>query len=139
MITRKQTEVVIPTKDYFDEAKRYLANAKETIRKSPIAGKLYADEKYVREGAGIAYLAALKAIDGYLIRKGVKVDKLPKSIEEYWELKKKHIPVKSKFNENFKLVYQNLHIGAYYQGAQSIVYVKEGLTAVNEIIKMLEH
>ena len=82
------TELIQSKKELIKEAKRYLANGKETIAKSPIEGKLYADEKYVREGAGIAYLAALKAIDGYLVGKGISKDKLPKSIEEYWTMKK---------------------------------------------------
>ena len=120
------------------EAKRYLANAKETIGKSPIDGKLYTDDKYVREGAGIAYLAALKAIDAYLVGRGVANDKLPKSIEEYWAAKKKYIPMNGKFTQYFTLAYQNLHISAYYQGVQSVALLKEGLQAVREIISMLE-
>ncbi len=133
-----KTELVQTKKEFIKEAKRYLANGKETIAKSPIEGKLYEDEKYVREGAGIAYLAALKAIDGYLVGKGVPKDKLPKSIEEYWAMKKKHIPHNGKFTQNLTLAYQNLHIAAYYQGLRSIGIVKDGLQAVKEIITMLE-
>jgi Domain of unknown function (DUF5618) len=132
------TELIKPKQELLREAKRYLANGKETIAKSPIEGKLYADEKYVREGAGIAYLAALKAIDGYLVGKGISNDSLPKSIEDYWSAQKKHIPINGKFRQNFTLVYKNLHIGAYYQGINSVAFVKEGLQAVKEIISMLE-
>ncbi len=132
------TELIQSKKELIKEAKRYLANGKETIAKSPIEGKLYADEKYVREGAGIAYLAALKAIDGYLVGKGISKDKLPKSIEEYWTMKKKHIPHNGKFSQSLTIAYQNLHISAYYQGAQSVSLVKEGMQAVKEIITMLE-
>jgi hypothetical protein len=121
------------------EAKRYLANGKETIGKSPIDGKLYADEKYVREGAGIAYLAALKAMDAYFVRRGIPHESLPKSIEEYWAMKKKYIPHNGKFTENLTLAYQNLHIYAYYHGARSVNVVKEGMQAVKQIISMLEH
>lgn len=66
----KIAKLIYSKPDLLREARRYLANGKETIGKSPIDGKLYADEKYVREGAGIAYLAALKAIDGYLVGRG---------------------------------------------------------------------
>ena len=132
------TALIQNKKELIKEAKRYLANGKETIAKSPIEGKLYADEKYVREGAGIAYLAALKAIDGYLVGRGITKDKLPKSIEEYWAMKKKHIPHNGKFTQSLTIAYQNLHISAYYQGVQSINVVKEGLQAVKEIITMLE-
>ncbi len=136
---KKYTEIISTKEQAIADAKRYLANARETIAKSPISktGKLYTDAKYVREGAGIAYLAALKAIDGWLIGKGVSSDKLPKSIEEYWQARRK-IPYDGLFTDYFTLVYQNLHIAAYYQGQVSITVVKEGLSAVREIISMLE-
>ncbi|MBI3189980.1 MAG: DUF5618 family protein [Ignavibacteriales bacterium] len=132
-------EKAIKKEDAIAQAKRYLANAKETIAKSQIDryGKIYTDSKYVREGAGIAYLAALKAFDGWLLGKGISPDKLPKSIEEYWQVEKK-IPYNGKLSSDFTLVYQNLHIGAYYQGLVSVNTVKEGLRAVKEIITMLE-
>ncbi|MBI3193693.1 MAG: DUF5618 family protein [Ignavibacteriae bacterium] len=136
---KKYFEIVLTKEQALAEAKRYLANAKETIAKSPISktGKLYTDVKYIREGAGIAYLAALKAIDGWLIGKGIPYDNLPKSIEEYWQARRK-IPYNGTFTDYFTLVYQNLHIAAYYQGQVSIAVVKEGLRAVKEIIAMLE-
>ncbi|MBK9248660.1 MAG: DUF5618 family protein [Ignavibacteria bacterium] len=117
----------------------YLSNAREIFAKSPKEGKLYVEDKYVREGAEIAYLAALIAIDGYLVKKGVAVEKLPQSIEEYWMHIKKYIRHDSKFNENFMLVYQNLHICAHQLGSQSIALVKEGLVAVGDIIKLLKN
>jgi hypothetical protein len=132
------TELIQGKKELIKEAKRYLANGKETVAKSPIEGKLYTDEKYVREGAGIAYLAALKAIDGYLVGKGVSKDKLPKSIEEYWAMKKKYIPHNGKFSQSLTIAYKTLHIAAYYQGLNTISNVKEGMQAVKEIITMLE-
>ena len=132
------TELIQSKKELIKEAKRYLANGKETIAKSPIEGKLYVDEKYVREGAGIAYLAALKAIDGYLVGKGISKDKLPKSIEEYWAMKKKYIPHNGKFSQSLTIAYKTLHIAAYYQGLNTISNVKEGMQAVKEIITMLE-
>ena len=132
------TELIQNKKDLIKEAKRYLANGKETIAKSPIEGKLYADEKCVREGAGIAYLAALKAIDAYLVGKGISRDKLPKSIEEYWAMKKKHIPHNGKLSQNLTIAYKTLHIAAYYQGLNTYSNVKEGIHEVNEIISILE-
>lgn len=133
-----KADLIHSKKELIREAKRYLANGKETVAKSPIEGKLYADEKYVREGAGIAYLAALKAIDGYLVGKGIATDKLPKSIEEYWAMKKKHIPHNGKFSQSLTIAYKTLHIAAYYQGLNTISNIKEGFQAVKEIITMLE-
>ena len=116
-----------------------MSNAKETISKSTISttGKLYTDAKYIREGAGIAYLAALMAIDGWLLGKGISNDKLPKSIEEYWQAKRK-IPYNGKFTDNLAIAYQNLHIGAYYQSVVDVTLIKNGLSAVKAIITMLE-
>lgn len=138
-MSKKTLEKILSKEQAISEAKRYLSNAKETIAKSPISitGKLYEDPKYIREGAGIAYLAALKAIDGWLIGKGISNDKLPKSIEEYWAVRKQ-IPYNGKFTDDFTLAYQNLHIGAYYQGILDIQFIKNGLKAVKEIIEILE-
>ena len=138
-MVKKKYENIATKEQAIAEAKRYISNAKETIAKSPIDpyGKIYEDSKYVREGAGIAYLAALKAFDGWLLGKGVSPNKLPKSIEEYWQIEKK-IPYNGKLSSDFTLVYQNLHIGAYYQGMVDITMIKNGLRAVKEIIGMLE-
>ncbi|MCS6989681.1 MAG: DUF5618 family protein [Chloroherpetonaceae bacterium] len=122
------------------EAKRHLANAKETICKSPLGktGKLFLDEKCVREGAGIGYLAALKAIDGYLLQKGVPEKELPQSIEAYRKAIKKRIPLNGELMENLQVAYENLHLGAYYRGIKTVAMVKDGLSAVKKIIELLE-
>ncbi len=136
---RKKFEPIGDKDALMAEAKRYLLNGKQTIAKSPLSksGETYLDPKYVREGSGIAYLAALKAIDAYLVGRGVAPDQLPKSIEEYWAARKK-IPHNGKFTEKFTLAYQNLHIGAYYQGLVSVQVVKAGLNAARDLIEMLE-
>jgi hypothetical protein len=65
------------------EALRYLQNAKEILKKAPIEDGRYADVKYVQEACGTAYLAIIKAIDGYLMNKGLSKKELPKSTEGY--------------------------------------------------------
>jgi hypothetical protein len=62
-----------------NEASRYLQNAKEILRKAPVEdgryAKVYPERsrrvKYVQEACGVAYLAVLKAIDEYLLNKGI--------------------------------------------------------------------
>jgi hypothetical protein len=84
MSKKKEREIPRTKDEAIAEAKRYLKNAKEILSQTDIRyGKIYEDAKIVREAAGIAYLAALKAIDGYLIGKGISPEKLPTSIEEY--------------------------------------------------------
>jgi len=119
------------------ESYRYLANAKETISKSPIGYGIYTDSKYVREAAGIAYLAALKALDVFFISKGMKKAELPQSIEEYQTFIKKKIPLNGKLNSALTIVYQNLHIFAYYRGGIGMEMVKEGFDNARKVIEMI--
>ena len=119
------------------ESYRYLANAKETIVKSPIEYGIYTDSKYVREAAGIAYLAALKALDVFFISKGMKKAELPQSIEEYQTFIKKKIPLNGKLNSALTIVYQNLHIFAYYRGGIGMEMVKEGFDNARKVIEMI--
>ncbi len=53
------------------EPLRYFNNAKETLNKSPIEDNQYTDDKYVKSACGIAYLGVLKAIEDYLLKKGL--------------------------------------------------------------------
>ncbi|MCL4537368.1 MAG: DUF5618 family protein, partial [Nitrospirae bacterium] len=62
---------------------RYLDNAKELLKKSPIEGNRYTDDKYVKSACGVAYLGVLKAIEESLINKGLTRKELPKKVEEY--------------------------------------------------------
>ena len=97
----------------------------------------YNDAKYVREAAGIAYLAALKAIDAYLINKGVREDDLPDSIEEYRVFIKKKIPLNGKLTVALKIVYENLHLLAYYRSGTDVKMIKSGFENCKKIIDML--
>src|SRR5438477_6243735 len=102
--------------NYIAEAKRYLENAKHNLARIPIEYGRYADAKYVSEAAGIAYLAALKAIDGYLINKmNFPEEKLPGSIQEYRAIIHRKIPLNGKLSSALSNAYENLHIFAYYR------------------------
>ena len=54
------------------EALRYLKNAREILKAVPVEDNTYTGVKPVQEACGTAYLAVLKAIDQYLIKKGVE-------------------------------------------------------------------
>lgn len=60
---------------------RYLENAKELLRKSPIEGHRYADEKHVKSACGVAYLGVLKAIEEHLLKKGLTKKELQKKLK----------------------------------------------------------
>jgi uncharacterized protein (UPF0128 family) len=136
---KKGNRIVPKTKEEaISEAKRFLKNAKEILSKTEIEyGKIYKDAKATREAAGIAYLAALLAIDGYLISKGIPKDKLPTSIDGYMDAVRK-IPRNGKLMANLIIAYQNLHIFAYYRGGVNIDMIKAGIKSVEEIINILE-
>ena len=53
------------------EALRYLDNAKQTLKSIPIEDNTYIDIKPLQEACGTAYVAILKAIDEYLLKKGL--------------------------------------------------------------------
>jgi hypothetical protein len=136
---KKRNRIVPKTKEEaISEAKRFLKNAKEILSKTEIEyGKIYKDPKATREAAGIAYLAALLAIDGYLISKGTPKDKLPTSIDGYMDAIRK-IPRNGKLMANLITAYQNLHVFAYYRGGVNVDMIKAGLKSVEEIINILE-
>ena len=65
------------------ESIRYLENAREILSKSPVEENRYADIKYVQEACGTAYLAILRAVDEYLLKKGISKKELPQSVDDY--------------------------------------------------------
>jgi len=99
------------------EAIRYLHNAREILRKAPREGRTYTDVKYVQEACGTAYLALLKAIDEYLLNRGLTRKELPKSFETYQRAIHQHIAVHNgKLFRQFDMLYDELHIAGYYRG-----------------------
>jgi hypothetical protein len=101
------------------EATRYLENARKTLRQSPVVGGRYADVKYVKSACGTAYLAVLKAIDDYLLTKGIVSlrKELPKSVEAYrLALQRNLSRYNGKLLGEFDTIYDELHIAGYYRG-----------------------
>jgi len=122
------------------EAVRYLNNAKEILKSVPIEDNTYTDVKPVREAFGTAYLAALEAINEYLItKKGLTKKELPKSVEAYRDALRKHIAIHNgKLMREFEKLYDMLHIAGYYRG---LLYdtdvVKDALKATKAFIEKI--
>ena len=123
------------------ESLRYLENAKELLSKSPIEDDTYTDIKYVQEACGTAYLAVLKALDEYLLGKGVNPKDLPQSVEGYRDAMKKHLmPYNGKLTREFEKLYKALHIAGYYRGLlEDVNMVKDALKAADAFIKKISH
>ncbi|MBI5470750.1 MAG: DUF5618 family protein [Ignavibacteriae bacterium] len=121
------------------EPLRYLANAKETLGKSAIEDGRYADDKYVKSACGIAYLGVLKAIDQFLLKKGVGTKTLPRKVEEYEKALRKYAAQHNgKLLKAFGDIYEELHIAGYYRGnLHRVDVVKAALRGAEEFIKKL--
>lgn len=118
------------------EALRYLENAKKILSKAPRENDTYTDTKYVQESCGTAYLAVLKAIDAFLISKGVVPKDLPQSVDGYRKMMKKYLSVHDgKLQNKFEALYGELHIAGYYRGLlRNATVVKEAFKAAETFI-----
>jgi len=95
------------------EALRYLDNAREILKSIPAEDNTYIDVKLVKKAFKTAYLAVLKAIDGYLIRNGVVKKELPRSFDDYTQMLGKF---DKKLMRRFETLYKELYIAGYYSG-----------------------
>src|SRR4030043_789625 len=111
------------------EALRYLSNAKELLKKSPIEENTYTDVKPVREAFGTTYLAILEAINEALRTRGLTRKGLPKSVEAYRKALQKYLAVHDgKLLREFEVLYDEIHIAGYYRGLlRNVNVVKEVL------------
>jgi hypothetical protein len=122
------------------EAVRYLNNAKEILKTTPIEGRFYADKKPVREAFGTAYLAILEAVNEVLLKKGYTEKELPKSVEEYRKALAKYVSAHNgKLMKEFNLLYDSLHVHGYYRGAIYETHaVKDYFAAAKEFIEKVK-
>ncbi len=122
------------------EALRYLNNAKEILRSTTTEDDAYTDVKYVQEACGTAYLAILKAIDEYLLGRGLDRTELPHSTEGYRKMIKKYLSVRNgKVQREFEKLYDELHIAGYYRGLlHDVDMVKAALKSARAFIEKVK-
>ena len=119
----------------YEDALRYMDNAKEALKKAGKKGGEYEDVKYVKSASGIAYSAVLLALDEYLLRKEGAKYKKPKSIEAYRiRVGKQNKKVLSWLN----VVYDTLHLAGYYHGTTSFKIIKLGMDESMKIINLVK-
>ncbi|MFN3739273.1 MAG: DUF5618 family protein [Thermodesulfovibrionales bacterium] len=121
------------------EPLRYIENAKEILKKSGIEANYYTDIKYVKTALGCAYLGILKAIDEFLLSKGLTKERLPKKTEEYEKALKRYGGVHNgRLMRHFNNLYHQLHIAGYYRGdLRSVKIIKEALSGAKEFIEKI--
>jgi len=121
--------------DYYNEAIRYMNNAKETLKKAGKEDIFYKDEKYVKTACGIAYNGVLKALDGYFILKGIEKKKGRKSIEFYQSNITK---IDKKLLNYLNSAYEVLHLSGYYDGIKDTRIIKTGFDLAYNIIEKIK-
>jgi len=120
---------------YYNEALRYMSNAKETLKKAGKEGRFYKDDKYVKTACGIAYNAVLKALDGYFSLKEINLPRGKKSIEYYRDNLAK---IDRKLMNYLNNAYEILHISGYYEGLTSVPTIKDGFELAYFIIEKIK-
>lgn len=122
------------------ESLRYLSNAKELLKKSPIEDNTYIDVKPVREAFGTTYLAILEAINEALLTRGLTRKELPKSVEAYRKALQKYLAVHDgKLLREFEVIYDEVHIAGYYRGLlRNVNVVKEVLKSAKTFIEKIK-
>ena len=120
---------------YYNEAIRYMDNAKETLKKAGKEDKFFLDKKYVKTACGTAYNGVLTALDGYLILKEIKKPRGRKSIDYYQDSITK---IDKKLLNYVNSAYEILHLVGYYDGNNSVSVIKEGFNMAYYIIDKIK-
>jgi len=122
----------------YAESIRYMDNAKETLKKAEKQDDgYYSDEKYVKSACGIAYLGVLRAVDAWLVMKGVRLPgkKQQKSFALYEYTIAR---IDKKMLSLLKSAYGVLHIAGYYHGVAMVSTIKDGFDAAYQIIDKIK-
>ena len=117
-------------KNPIEEARRYVANAKETIKKANYDPELksYTDKKYIKTAGNILWSGCLIALDAVLqVRKG----KGRPSIEKYKEAASKR---DRKLLDFILAGYDIMHLFMGYDGAKDKKVCDAGFERANAII-----
>ena len=122
------------------EALRYLENARAILKTASIEDNTYTNGKPVQEACGTAYLAVLKAIDEYLLKKGVEEKELPQSVDGYREMLRRYLMIHNgRLLKEFDKLYKLLHIAGYYRGLlEDVTVVKDALKAAKIFIEKIK-
>ena len=114
------------------EAKRYIANAKEILReKAQKEDRFYQDTEYVKIAGHAAYTGVLTALDGLF----GKPKKGRKDVDWYkYEIAK----MDKKLLNTFTSAYNTLHLSMFYDGNPNANVAQAGLEDAETIINWVE-
>ena len=117
-------------KNPIDEARRYVANAKEIIKKANYDPelKIYTDNKYIKTAGNILWCGCLVAMDAVL---DIPRGKSRPSIEKYKEAAGKR---DKKLLAAIVGGYDTMHLYMGYDGTRSKIICADGFDFANTII-----
>jgi uncharacterized protein DUF5618 len=119
----------------FDEATRYMSNARKELGLAMKHDKVYEDLKHMRVACGTAYLGVLRAVDGIFILRNIPKPKGKGSIEYYQEGLSK---IDKKMLRSLNVAYRILHIDGYYDGFNDVKIITYGFEEAENILKKLK-
>jgi len=120
---------------YYNEALRYMDNAKQTLKEAGKEDNHYKDDKYVKTACGTAYNGVLKALDCYLMLKGIDIPKGRKKVTFY---EKKINGIDKKLGTHFNDIYEILHLNGYYDGLCNVKVIQEGFSVAYTVIEKIK-
>ncbi len=117
-------------KNPIEEARRYVANAKETIAKADLDTKLgvYNDRKYVRMAGNTLWNGCLIALEAVF---NLKTGKGRPSIDKYKEAATKR---DKKLLASIEKGYDTMHLSMGYDGTKDPDVCKKGFATAKDII-----
>lgn len=128
-----QTDTTMEKKNPIEEARRYVANAKEAIKKAVFDEnlKIYTDGKYVKTAGCTLWNGCLIALDAVLgVKAAMKKGKRP-DIKDYKEAAAKR---DKKLLAAILAGYEVMHLSMGYDGTLNKKVCDEGFTQANAII-----
>ncbi|CAG5071294.1 hypothetical protein DYBT9623_03387 [Dyadobacter sp. CECT 9623] len=124
--------MVETTPDSIQEARRYLANAKQILReKARKEDGYFQDSKYVKMAGHTAYAGILLVLDEVFGKK----TKGRKDVDWY---KSNLSQADKKMLNSFMTAYQVLHLDMAYDGARSAALAKLGIEEAEKLIHWVE-
>lgn len=117
----------------FDDALRYLTNARDLLRKAGRQNGSYHDRKYIRLAGNCAWSGVLVAVDEYLRSKGIAKGRGRMSKEWYIS---QLSSLSRKLNMAFETAYEGLHLHMGYDGALNAKAADAHLEAGKHVIEL---
>lgn len=121
--------------DPYQEALRYIDNAREDLKLAGKDDQFYEDDKYVKTACGTAYSGALIALDALFEIKQIPTRRRRKSIEYY---QKSVGQIDKKLLKQLNNAYHVLHLDGYYDGETKINTIETGFQSAISIIEAIK-